>query len=394
MPTTKKSPPTPIKIPNYNGAQAQAQILRSGDTSSFRCLHPQSQLSTPGSSAISGTTLARALIANPYTLSPDNNSSRFRTGLVGLTRSDSATLPRDEHAFMTPSSVNFEALSPLRAPMPPIPANAESRYVPPKTPRHSGPNIRKRLKRHSSTGSLSPNFVEDLADLEPLDTRRSHSQSASVGSGDELVSRATHRISRISEASSVPPTPTYARATTRTSLDNSVESSSSLSLTSYSQVPLAASVLGALSPLGLPTSPRSPSSLGHSSEHDAPTSGKDLDALLGHYSFTESTIPNVTVFSPISEESASQLSPSPSPPVQKVEQRLRRPDDASRSGPSNASFVGRSTIMKLFGQLTLAIGRADKILSKKSEVRVYTRHPASPAGRRPLSVQVGPQFNV
>ena len=68
-------------------AQDQSSTSQSGTT------NPSSAVSlNDDSSAISGTTLARALIANSFILSNDNRRNRYRSGNT-LPRQDSATLP-------------------------------------------------------------------------------------------------------------------------------------------------------------------------------------------------------------------------------------------------------------------------------------------------------------
>ena len=112
-PLSRKPAPAPIKIPNH---PSKVQIQHTASTS-HSCLkensapfppiayetsntlqpgttHPSSAVSlNDDSSAISGTTLARALIANSFILSNDNHGrNRYRSG-GNLARQDSATLP-------------------------------------------------------------------------------------------------------------------------------------------------------------------------------------------------------------------------------------------------------------------------------------------------------------
>ena len=112
-PLSRKPAPAPIKIPSH---PSKVQIQRSASTNHsglketgalFPTMthdpsnalqpgtaHPSSAVSlNDDSSAISGTTLARALIANSFVLSNDNPSrSRYKSG-GNLARHDSATLP-------------------------------------------------------------------------------------------------------------------------------------------------------------------------------------------------------------------------------------------------------------------------------------------------------------
>jgi len=111
-PLSRKPAPAPIKIPSH---PSKVQIQRSASAyhSGLReagvlfpavthdpsnslqpgTAHPSSAVSlNDDSSAISGTTLARALIANSFILSNDNpGRNRYRSG--NLPRQDSATLP-------------------------------------------------------------------------------------------------------------------------------------------------------------------------------------------------------------------------------------------------------------------------------------------------------------
>ena len=106
---SRKPAPAPIKIPTH---PSKVQIQRSASTglkdtgalfpTATRELsnalqpgtaHPSAVSLNDDSSAISGTTLARALIANSFILSNDNpGRNRYRSG-GNLPRQDSATLP-------------------------------------------------------------------------------------------------------------------------------------------------------------------------------------------------------------------------------------------------------------------------------------------------------------
>ena len=106
-PLARKPAPAPIKIPN-RPSKVQIQYSASTSNSGLKetsalfpvtnlqpgTAHPSSAASlNDNSSAISGTTLARALIANSFILSGDNHGrNRYRSG-GNLVRRDSATLP-------------------------------------------------------------------------------------------------------------------------------------------------------------------------------------------------------------------------------------------------------------------------------------------------------------
>lgn len=70
------------------------------------------------SSSVSGTTLARALV-NSFIATNDSRQSRYRSG---ITRQDSATLPRGEHPFHRFMDSPDSTLIP---PVPPLPSSAE-----------------------------------------------------------------------------------------------------------------------------------------------------------------------------------------------------------------------------------------------------------------------------
>ncbi|KAF8452672.1 hypothetical protein L210DRAFT_3639154 [Boletus edulis BED1] len=135
LPARKKSIPAPIKIPD--NVLPNIQIGYSAVPS--RALPPEtSQLNANGASgsspsasmlddlsAISGTTLARTLIASSFVLSSERRSSRHRSGVV---RQDSATLPRGSF-FLSDS----RSSSPI-PPVPPVPTMLASATPDPNHP--------------------------------------------------------------------------------------------------------------------------------------------------------------------------------------------------------------------------------------------------------------------
>ena len=106
----RKPAPAPIRIPNpaLHGPKVQiqhsAQIDSQGvtaTTDNAAQLAQDSPLSAENISAVSGTTLARALFANSFILSSDAHGLRYRSGLsMSSTRQDSATLPLGEYSFL------------------------------------------------------------------------------------------------------------------------------------------------------------------------------------------------------------------------------------------------------------------------------------------------------
>ncbi|KAH7915933.1 hypothetical protein BJ138DRAFT_1140777 [Hygrophoropsis aurantiaca] len=107
----KKFVPAPILIPHAGPTAANLQITHSASTAgpatkptaslavgATSVSHQPSPISSEDISAVSGTTLARALIANSFILSSgDHRSSRYRSG---MTRQDSATLPRGDQPLI------------------------------------------------------------------------------------------------------------------------------------------------------------------------------------------------------------------------------------------------------------------------------------------------------
>lgn len=231
---------------------------------------PISQLSTPLSSAVSGTTLARQLIGNGYSLSYDRRMSSKRS-FRGLSRADSMTLPSqeyDDHFEVAPDA-------------PPIPSNAGALYVAPKETRGEGSNSNARankLRRRSSTGSI-PLSEFDSASL-PASPLPPRPNSACVSPTE--VQQAAYPFSPLRRSPSPDP-----------------NAGSNPPFTPRKHVPPAIDVSPAApppvtSPEGVATSPES---------------------VLDYYS-TESadSIPPIQrgfrpVFTPITEESMSQLSP-------------------------------------------------------------------------------------
>ncbi|KAJ7628573.1 hypothetical protein FB45DRAFT_1004140 [Roridomyces roridus] len=269
VPSTRKAAPSPIKIPNAALHGPKVQIVRSATSVS----RPDSVVDLDGASAVSGTTLARALIGDSFVLSADR-SSRYRSGGSVLTRSDSATLPRGEHPYVL-SGVFSPGLDSSGLPVPPVPQMPEE------------------LRRVIAESRLKATRGDDTP-----------------GSDDDN----SRRISRISEAptpaSSAPytPEPPSVSDNTTPASDPSPDPSSNyhhgVSLSSF------------------PTSP------GQSSTTPSEArSSRDFDNVLDYYNFEPSPGPNTSafdpptpdvtadpsryrpVFSPITEESGSQLSP-------------------------------------------------------------------------------------
>ncbi|KAI9463988.1 hypothetical protein BJY52DRAFT_1165824 [Lactarius psammicola] len=98
---TLKATPAPIKIPTTSHA-SKVQIQRSAGKSAepYGPLNPgDSPTLDDSASVVSGTTLPGALIANVWCIQTDQ--SRDHRLSRRITRSDSATLPSDDYAFMS-----------------------------------------------------------------------------------------------------------------------------------------------------------------------------------------------------------------------------------------------------------------------------------------------------
>ncbi|KAG1819000.1 uncharacterized protein BJ212DRAFT_68684 [Suillus subaureus] len=102
---SKKSIPAPIFIPEVEMAPTKVPTRRptanaesSGTNQQpFPTTSPPSPMDSENMSAISGTTLARALIRNSFILSSSDRGSRYRSGMA---RQDSATLPSGDRLLM------------------------------------------------------------------------------------------------------------------------------------------------------------------------------------------------------------------------------------------------------------------------------------------------------
>lgn len=306
----KKTAPTPIKIPNPSTHGPKVQVIRSSGGSKgpwhsgYTSSRPDSAHSGEEypTSAVSGTSLARALIGNSFVLSSDERASRYRSGGSVLTRTDSATLPRDENPFFySPSYGNTPDHS-----LVPLPSNADSVYIPPRNPRRLSDRLGEAKRKRQSTGSL---LLRNESEGETLLVRSNSTGTRPVSSPEQQA----RRISRISEAdSSNHSIPDH---TTSNAHDN--EPLPSTSDSSYVPSPF-------LSP-----NPERLSNVSSNRPPSTASSGKEYDTMLDDYYSTAAsmspTSPETAAgglipismdaphfrppFSPISEESSSQLSP-------------------------------------------------------------------------------------
>ena len=161
------------------------------------------------SSTISGTSLARALVASSFIVSNEPRNSRFRHG---VTRQDSATLPRGDHLFLYSPywkdkrisggevvySPEYALGSPV-PPVPPMPSSAELSSM-------SLGSGRMRRRSTSSIGDILTPQSEDIPSTPGTPNLRHKRTISLTRLPKEQI--AMKRFSRISEASSPAPSPT------------------------------------------------------------------------------------------------------------------------------------------------------------------------------------------
>lgn len=334
----KKTAPAPIKIPNPSVHGPKVQVIRSSGSkgpwnSGYTPSRPDSAHSGEeySASAVSGTTLARALIGNSFVLSSDERASRYRSGGSVLTRTDSATLPRDENPFFySPSYGN----TPDHHSLVPLPSNADSVYIPPTNPRRLSDLLGEAKRKRQSTGSL---LLRNDSEGEPSLVRSNSTGTRPVSSPEQQ----SRRISRISEADS---SSNYSIPDHTTSNANDNEPLPSTSNSSHVPSPFLSPNPERLSNLSNVSSNRPPSTT---------SSGKEYDTMLDDYYSTAAPLtPNSPEtagglipismdaphfrppFSPISEESSSQLSP-PTP----YRRDSRRNTKGSGAGSPNGEWT-------------------------------------------------------
>lgn len=251
---------------------------------------------TPASSALSGTTLARALFSNTFTMFNDNRWSGYRSG-AGLTRSDSSVLPRD----YTSRDPDLFSIGPDA---PPMPAGAETLYEAPKKPRSER---RKQLKRRSSTGSLHTKALPDLPTTRPNSLLLSPTSEFDILKSPDpwltaSICQSSPSFHKTPKESRTPVTPPSERGKGLSETEN----------TTSILPPLPEGVRRLPDPLSQPTPPPTAPSSNISAES---IDSQAVDDVLGYYAQPDLFTPLMTgatfrpVFSPIREETSSQLSP-------------------------------------------------------------------------------------
>jgi hypothetical protein len=311
-------PPSSITAQDFNHQASPADLFIATRTS--RPLSSQSDATA--SSALSGTTLARALMSNSFTLSPDR-SSIYRTGTgAGLTRSDSNTLPRGERS--RPSTFYNDRFS-IGLDAPPIPTNAEFLYEPPRKPRNEDKCTKRNLRRRSSTGSLSPKIPPDTPSISSNIRRNSVIINADVDFDLETFIPKTPRVK--------PSIPLPHSPTPRLTINEAPTPDPANTFQGVAQhIPMDAQLL--LPDSNIPSPALS----------EGRISSKELDGLLNYYSISDSPAVLVAggvfrpMFSPISEESSSQLSP---PVPYRCERRdSQRNQPVGARSPLSGNFRG------------------------------------------------------
>ncbi|KAG1847844.1 hypothetical protein DFJ58DRAFT_477393 [Suillus subalutaceus] len=124
---SKKSIPAPIFIPEVEVSPTKAPTRRptvnaesSGmNQQPFPTTSPPSPMDSENMSAISGSTLARALIRNSFILSSSDRGSRYRSGMA---RQDSATLPSSDHLLMEIARARDSGGDSIVPPVPSLPS--------------------------------------------------------------------------------------------------------------------------------------------------------------------------------------------------------------------------------------------------------------------------------
>ncbi|KAF9485730.1 hypothetical protein BDN70DRAFT_539768 [Pholiota conissans] len=382
----KKVAPKNITIPggSRHGATGSTDI-----PSSYRS--PISTYDDTISSAVSGSTLARALLSNSFMLPSDSRSSRYRSGVVGLTRSDSTVLPRAEHSYGAPYAKDRFSIGPDA---PPIPSNADKLYEPPKKPRNrEEPKESKRelvLKRRSSTGSVAN--VKALPQPPTLPSPRPVGTLLTPGVEFDMNSiiqpttpepdpRKPLAVPR--SPLPLPPTPKLPYLSSEDG-NSSNRGSSNGGSSNRGSVP--SEYQEAMRPFPLDSDLLSPdlNQLSPSaSSEDGTRNGENLEDVLNYYSLPDSPDINPSTsfrpaFSPISEESNSQLSPplSYKSPERRDSHRpvgARSPSGSPRARGESVSLPRRPSERNFSRQASLlSVAEQATVSQVSSPISVYS----------------------
>ncbi|KAF9491527.1 hypothetical protein BDN71DRAFT_1510293 [Pleurotus eryngii] len=438
---SRRPAPAPIKIPNLALYGPKVQLLpgSSGYQSRPQSRGNESIISTEPSSAVSGTSLARALFANTFVLS-GNQTSRYRSGVsMNLTRQDSATLPRGEHPLMSspffrdrPEQIGSPILIPVGTgvSLPPPssyrPSTAESMHRH-RVPRRSVPDrpMTAPSSKHFSAASLP---IKHASETDQSETETEPKENEIVSAPvDASSDQKLHRISRISEVASPPPsappsasTPGIASEHEENNAGSEAEASPSLptddklgpepqsspspspspsnpthvqaaslpasdvpnialpQLSQSQEVPIQTNDEPGVHLSALYSPNPTPRSAGEFSISSEPGSGREIDNVLDYYQFESqpTTFPNLRLpFSPISEESSSMLSP--------VSPANQRSANGSNSG---VSLVGESKMSQQQNDARMSVLSSS---AREWSPRKPSSPPLLPIGKRELPRRPG-----
>lgn len=160
-------------------------------------------------SAMSGTTLARALIANSFILSNDARVSRYRSGMSVNIRQDSATLPRGENPFLNSPYWRDKRISSGDIIL--TPNSGRNSSVPPVPPLPSGSCLYRKGSR-SARASGSGSDTQDKSRRQSGAALSRHASSSSLRS---LRRSGTEPLASVVQSSSSSDVPVSERPTSR-----------------------------------------------------------------------------------------------------------------------------------------------------------------------------------
>jgi len=311
--------------------------------------------------------------------------------VVGLTRSDSTTLPRAEHSFG--AAYNDDRFS-IGPDAPPIPSNASFLYEPPKKPRTAAAELREKrkqnLRRRSSTGSLAARTLPET----PTPSTRPSSALLSPGVEFDIASL----LPKSPESQKSPPFPRSPLPPTPKLAYLQEDDSSSKRESGPDEYQEATQRFPVDSQLVSPDLDM----LSPTVSSEDPHSAKNLEDVLNYYSLPDSPALLLTngnyrpAFSPISEESSSQLSP-PTPYRSDKRESQRNIPIGARS-PLSGTPRGMTLALpsKNHDILTLVflflLARGDSVLLPRRPSDGRQSRP--PPGERPNSITQPPSPSV
>lgn len=305
-PLRKKSVPAPILIPDphldvsgMHDAKPKTPSKAPDPISKDLYLrNPSSPESSENMSAISGTTLARALIANSFILSPcERAQSRHRSGVA---RQDSATLPPESSV---PSLPGAETGRPSSVPsVPPLPPSVVLEQ--------------RRAHRFSGTMATRPSVAKSEKGTDRNTSCLSTDSHCTPLPETDMQAGRSRRISSILEAPSAPNTPTSKKCALDAEHQNAMTTSAALEHGAPDSARAASEVVS--SPPSSSSIPKTPGFATDSSQADGFQSSTEHS--LDEYSFMPPG-PHTAMLSPHSDSSASYVAPLP---VKRRNSNLRR----------------------------------------------------------------------